>query len=87
MIPFADKSFKINKKCNSCGICLKVCPVNNIVIVDKKPLWLHKCENCLACYNYCPQRAIETSVVNKGNYYKHPEISVVEIIQQKKPFK
>jgi len=84
LIPLADKSFKTNEKCNSCGICVKVCPVNNIVLVDKKPTWLHKCENCLACYNYCPQRAIETSVAKKDYYYKHPEISVTEIIQQKK---
>lgn len=38
------KYFWINKKCISCGQCKKVCPVNNIEIVNKFPIWGNKCE-------------------------------------------
>ena len=85
LIPFVDNSFTTNKRCNSCGICVKVCPVQNIKLVDKRPKWLNKCENCLACYNFCPERAIETGLVSKHFYYKHPEISLSEFIRLNNP--
>ncbi len=81
LIPLVDNSFKANHQCNGCGICSRVCPVGNISIVENKPVWLHQCENCLACYNYCPQKAIEISLVTKNYYYKHPEISLQEIMR------
>jgi ferredoxin len=40
LIPLADASFRINKNCTSCGTCARVCPVNNIKMVDGKPVWL-----------------------------------------------
>lgn len=38
LIPLADRSFLIDKKCNGCGICVRVCPVNNIKMIDNKPV-------------------------------------------------
>lgn len=57
-IPNMDKDFWITDKCNSCGMCAKVCPVNNIEIIEGKPKWQHKCEQCFACLQWCPQEAI-----------------------------
>jgi len=34
---------------------VRVCPVNNIEMVDKKPVWQNRCESCLACINWCPK--------------------------------
>jgi Pyruvate/2-oxoacid:ferredoxin oxidoreductase delta subunit/flavodoxin len=87
LIYLAGNSFKTNKKCSSCGICAKVCPVNNIDIINNKPVWHNRCENCLACYNHCPQHAIETEIVEKDYYYKHPEIGLKDMINQKKGIK
>ncbi len=77
-----DKTYYINENCNSCGICSKVCPVNNIQMKDGKPIWLNNCENCLACYNWCPKKAIEGGVAQKGYYYRNSDIKVSEIINQ-----
>ena len=75
-----DKNFWTNKRCDGCGICLKVCPVNNIKMNEGKPEWLHKCEQCVACMQWCPQRSIQ---YNKATTYReryhHPDVEVKEL--------
>lgn len=79
-----DKSFYATDNCNSCGICEKVCPVNNIKLENEKPKWHHKCQLCLACMHFCPEIAIQfgTDTLKAGRYH-HPEITVQDIINQK----
>ena len=48
------KSFYSNENCNHCGICQKICPVDNITIIDEKPRWDNKCELCMACIQWFP---------------------------------
>ncbi len=80
-----DEFYYADDNCTSCGICEKVCPMNNIKLVDGKPQWQHNCQMCVACINYCPERSIQYSdkTQDRGRYY-HPDISVQEIINQKK---
>ena len=80
----SDKSFFLTESCNSCGICEKVCPVDNIKIVNKKPQWQHKCQECLACIHFCPQLAIQTKNTINRTRYHHPEITVKDMIRTKK---
>jgi ferredoxin len=80
----SDRGFFLTESCNSCGICEKVCPVDNIKIVNKKPLWLHKCQECLACIHFCPQLAIQTKKTITRSRYHHPEITVSDILKIKK---
>ena len=47
--PDIDKNFWTDDKCNGCCICVKVCPVSNIEMVDDRPVWQHHCEKCLTC--------------------------------------
>jgi ferredoxin len=76
-IPSADKNFWPDEKCNSCGICVKVCPVNNIELVEDKPKWLNKCEQCFACLQWCPQRAIQYKKSTIGRKrYRHPDVTL-----------
>jgi NAD-dependent dihydropyrimidine dehydrogenase PreA subunit len=80
-----DKSFYANDYCTNCGICEQVCPVNNIIIVDDKPQWQHGCQLCLACIHYCPEKSIQYGVETlKAGRYHHPEVSVNDLISQKK---
>jgi ferredoxin/flavodoxin len=60
----ADSTFSVTDACKGCGTCVKVCPAQNIDLVDGKPVWLHHCENCAACYHWCPSRAIVGDMVS-----------------------
>ncbi len=85
LIHMLDKNFQVNERCTGCGTCSKVCPVNNIKIKEKKPVWLNHCENCLACCHWCPEKAILGGISPPKNYrYRHPDIKISDIIDQKK---
>ena len=57
--------FKINKeKCVSCGICAKLCPIENIEIKNI-PQFKDKCIFCLRCVSYCPQQALSNKILLK----------------------
>jgi len=51
------------KKCDSCKICIKKCPNNNIRL-DKNgiPQWGRNCLFCLYCEMKCPKDAIKSPV-------------------------
>ncbi len=78
-----DKTYKTIDKCNGCGICEKVCPVDNIIMEKGKPVWQNQCENCIACYSWCPNKAIEGGPVQNGYYYRNTEMKTLDIMKQK----
>lgn len=77
-----DRDFNAGERCSGCGVCKKVCPVQNIRLVNNKPEFAHKCQRCMACMQYCPQQAIQYKgkYINKARYY-HPKISINEIAE------
>jgi len=78
VIPLMDRSYHTDKNCIGCGKCSNICPVQNIKMVDDKPIWQHKCENCLACIKWCPQKAIYGyGGLPKG--YHHPEVKISDM--------
>jgi NAD-dependent dihydropyrimidine dehydrogenase PreA subunit len=78
-----DEALWVDEKCDSCGICMRVCPVDNILMSQSEsptPVWQHKCVNCLACYHHCPKEAIQFGKEEPMERYRHPEIELEEII-------
>ena len=67
-------------RCTNCGLCAKICPVNNIKIDKQRPVWLHHCEQCLKCLQWCPGEAIQygRKTVN-WKRYRNPSINMMDI--------
>jgi ferredoxin len=77
-----DRSFWADAKCNHCGICVKVCPAQNISMQQGKPVWNHHCEQCFACLQWCPQESIQygKKTVNYSRYH-HPDIQLKDVLK------
>ena len=62
----SDKPFFSTDACISCGMCAKVCPMQNITMENGRPVWHGNCNTCDACYHYCPKHAIQYGKKTKG---------------------
>ena len=78
------KQFHVKDSCLGCGKCQKLCPLNNIEMVDKKPVWGKQCTHCMACIGNCPTGAIEYGTIteNKERYHFKKYKYVVKNIEE-----
>lgn len=83
-------SFTVTNDCVGCFQCQKICPVNNISIVEGKPNFGKNCTGCFACLQWCPKTAI-----NIGKYsfeeifiqqYHHPKVKASDLIMDKNKY-
>ena len=80
----AEKTQKVTQpatnaeKCIGCGTCAKICPQENITMVDGKANIGGKCAMCLACLHFCPHQAMELNhkPTLKEQQYHHPDIQL-----------
>ena len=61
------KFFRVDrKKCVSCGLCVKLCPLGNITMDESgRVKFGNKCMGCTACSFHCPQNAINIGAMNR----------------------
>ena len=73
--------FQVDKeKCIGCKVCLDVCPVGAISMVDDKAqIDVNKCIDCGKCAQICPQEAIHPGAqsqqsfpLNQGQMFPNP---------------
>ena len=79
------RDFFTTDQCIGCGKCVKLCPLNNITLKDKVPVWGDHCTHCMACIGNCPAEAIEYGTItqkkepyNFGKYRHLLEKDLVE---------
>lgn len=64
------KGYYVENSCTSCGLCEKICPLNNIALFNGKPIWGDNCNQCMACIHHCPVKAIQygKATQKRGRY-------------------
>lgn len=75
------KRFSIDhSRCVKCGICAKVCPMDNITY-DPWPVIASNCIVCGACRQNCPQNAIRFKGEKDTVQFRNPCVTVADIIK------
>lgn len=67
-----DRKFRVNDECSGCGLCARMCPLENITMEQGRPHWNGHCTNCDSCYHRCPRNAISfgrAAGPGTGQYY------------------
>ncbi|MDP4094316.1 MAG: EFR1 family ferrodoxin [Bacillota bacterium] len=78
------EKFRQTDDCDMCGICVDVCPRDNLKLTQNKLTWGENCDYCLACLHWCPKSAIQNGEITpKSRRHHHPDISISDIIAQK----
>ena len=71
--------FSVKENCTKCKKCIRICPVDNIALIEDKIRFSDKCVACLGCYHRCPQKAIVYKNKHKKDRYMNPYIEESEI--------
>lgn len=78
--------FHVTDTCNRCGICIKICPVENIKVSSSQVKWESKCQQCMACIQWCPQKAVAYPDIPIGRrHYHHPAIGLEQMLSMIAP--
>ncbi|MDR2834984.1 MAG: EFR1 family ferrodoxin [Bacteroidales bacterium] len=77
--PTIDQKFSIDDNCSNCETCAKVCPMNNIIVLQNVE-YQHNCSFCLACIHNCPEKAIHIKGEKSASRFRNEHITLKEII-------
>ena len=61
-----DRYFHASEACTGCGLCARLCPLENRVMSSGRPHWTGSCTTCNACYHNCPSAAISFGKITRG---------------------
>ena len=65
------EKFRATDACIGCGKCAAVCPLGNIELQDRRPVWGGRCTHCMACISLCPKEAVEYGKRTQGKLRYH----------------
>ncbi len=63
-MPLIGMGYRASKDCSACGLCVRLCPAENIEIRKGKARFKHSCTGCMSCAFNCPADAVRISILN-----------------------
>lgn len=75
-----DNLFTVEDHCTKCGVCAKVCPVDNIEVTDTVH-FKSKCIRCYACTQNCPVNAIRFEGEKSKSWFRNSQVTLKELIE------
>ncbi len=66
----------ISQSCTGCGLCVRQCPMENLVMEQNRVVAKDRCTMCYRCISSCPQRAITLigdTVIEQCRYERYAD--------------
>jgi ferredoxin len=57
-----------DQHCVGCGLCARICPVDNVGHLGGRPVFGEHCALCMRCVHACPQEAIQIGKVTVNKF-------------------
>jgi ferredoxin len=65
--PFRTR-FWADERCETCGLCTRLCPVDNVKLRDEHPQFGEACVLCMRCLHACPQEAVQIGKLTMNKF-------------------
>jgi ferredoxin len=68
---YLRRRFWSDERCIGCGLCARICPVDNIKVVQGHARFQDHCALCMRCIHACPQEAIQIGQATVDKFRWH----------------
>jgi len=65
---YARVRLRVDNRCAGCGLCARICPVDNVEHVGGRPVFGEHCALCMRCIHACPQEAIQIGKATENKF-------------------